>query len=198
MQREADLFHSRPNPTPGQIVPTPVGSMNYNVLRALLEEGNIIKLQRGAEIGVLQASTSVHLLKSFPDLKLYCVDPFCDYSKDEPERTQESMSQHEITARSRLQVFGERAEIIKNFSVEASKQIPDHSLDFVFIDAIHSYEAVKADLEAWYPKVRHDGLIAGHDFSWSGVKEAVQGFIQPISKPGFHTPSTSDVWFFVK
>jgi predicted O-methyltransferase YrrM len=61
-------------------------------------------------------------------------------------------------------------------SVEASKLYADESLDFVFIDADHSYEAVKRDIAAWLPKVKSGGIIAGHDYCvWPGfgVIEAV-------------------------
>ncbi|MCB0332244.1 MAG: class I SAM-dependent methyltransferase [Bdellovibrionales bacterium] len=198
MKREAEIFHQRPNPIPGKVVPTPVGSMNYNVLAALLEEGGVLKFHAGAEVGIFEGATSSHLLRLFPDLYLYCIDPFVDYSEHEENRTQLAMSKHEQIARERLAPFGERVKILKNFSVEAAKQIPDESLDFVFIDAIHTYQAVSQDLKAWYPKVRPDGLISGHDFSWSGVRQAVEEFLSPLGKSGFHTPSTSDIWFFVK
>lgn len=67
-------------------------------------------------------------------------------------------------------------------SIEAAKQYADNSLDVVFIDADHHYEAVLADLNAWYPKVKPGGIIAGHDFSFSpqfahpGVTKAVLEF----------------------
>ena len=45
---------------------------------------------------------------------------------------------------------------------------------FVFIDADHRYEAVKADIEAWRPIVKHGGILSGHDFHWPGVEQAVR------------------------
>jgi hypothetical protein len=42
--------------------------------------------------------------------------------------------------------------------------IKNESLDFVYIDANHKYDAVKKDLELWYPKVRKGGVFAGHDY----------------------------------
>lgn len=38
------------------------------------------------------------------------------------------------------------------------------SLDYVYIDADHHYEGVCRDLDAWLPKVKSGGIIAGHDF----------------------------------
>ena len=52
-------------------------------------------------------------------------------------------------------------EIIRKTSAEASKDFGDESLDFVYLDGDHSYEAVKADLEALYPKIKAGGYILG-------------------------------------
>jgi hypothetical protein len=65
---------------------------------------------------------------------------------------------------------------LRETSLSASTHFKDASLDFVFIDADHSYESVKADIDAWLPKVRHGGILAGHDYGaplWPGVKQAV-------------------------
>jgi predicted O-methyltransferase YrrM len=50
-----------------------------------------------------------------------------------------------------------------------------NDLDFVFIDANHEYESVKADIAAWLPKVKRGGMLAGHDYddNFPGVKQAV-------------------------
>lgn len=64
-------------------------------------------------------------------------------------------------------------------SAEAAKNYNDYSLDFIFIDADHSYKAVLQDLECWYSKLKSDRFIAGHDFKHShypGVEKAVEEF----------------------
>jgi hypothetical protein len=71
---------------------------------------------------------------------------------------------------------------IRMASVDAAKTYSDESLDVVFIDAGHSYEEVKEDILAWFPKVKRGGYIAGHDYSWcDGVKQAVDEIIKDIS-----------------
>jgi hypothetical protein len=45
-----------------------------------------------------------------------------------------------------------------------SELFEDNSLDFVYIDANHTYEGVKEDIKYWYPKVKPGGLLLGHDY----------------------------------
>jgi SAM-dependent methyltransferase len=58
-------------------------------------------------------------------------------------------------------------------SVEAAQLFAAESLDFVFIDAAHDYESVRADVRAWYSKVKPGGVIAGDDAGWPGVRIGV-------------------------
>lgn len=198
MENEAQLFHKCLPPEIGKAVPTPIGAMNFNLLRLLLEDGKFLQLFRGAEVGVYEAATSDYLLHCFSNLQMFCVDPYVDYSVHENDKTSSKMLECETKARNILSKYGERARLIKDYSVPAAKTIENESLDFVFIDAIHSFEAVTEDLNAWYPKVRRGGLISGHDFSWDGVQDAVEAFAAKFRHAAYYTPSTSDVWFFVK
>jgi hypothetical protein len=57
-----------------------------------------------------------------------------------------------------------RAVIMRDFSVNAAKSFEDGSLDWVYLDGNHHYEAVKEDMEAWWPKIRTGGVLSGHDW----------------------------------
>ncbi len=50
-------------------------------------------------------------------------------------------------------------------SAGAATMYGDASLDWVYIDADHHYEAVRRDILAWLPKVKQGGIIAGHDYA---------------------------------
>ncbi len=63
---------------------------------------------------------------------------------------------------------------LRKNSIEAAESFADNSIDFCFIDADHSYEAVLADIKAWLPKVAIGGIIGGHDYdNKDGVERAV-------------------------
>ena len=62
-------------------------------------------------------------------------------------------------------------------SADVAGAILDNCLDFVFIDASHDYQSVVQDIQAWLPKVKPGGILAGHDYTaaFPGVVEAVDG-----------------------
>ena len=58
-------------------------------------------------------------------------------------------------------------DVIKVFnmeSCEAHKEIEDGIFDLVYIDCDHRYSRVSEDLKNYFPKVKDDGFMAGHDF----------------------------------
>ena len=65
--------------------------------------------------------------------------------------------------------------IMQARSVDAAPKFDDESIDLCFIDAWHDYESVKADIDAWWPKVKVGGVLMGHDYADAnyGVKRAV-------------------------
>jgi len=141
----------------------------------------------GAEIGVQRATFSSHLLGQWGGARLHSIDPWSRFDDpsyvdgaNAPDEIQES---HLRLARERLAPFGDRAEIHRMTSAEAAPAFADGSLDFVYIDAQHHYEAVVEDLTLWFPKLRPGGLLAGHDYldgevrgTRFGVKRAVDEF----------------------
>lgn len=72
--------------------------------------------------------------------------------------------------------FGEKITLIISDSVAASRLFADASLEWVHLDARHDYESVKADIEAWLPKIRVGGWLSGDDYDegkWPEVVKAV-------------------------
>lgn len=135
--------------------------------------------RRGAELGVWKGRTFLFLLDECPTLTLIGVDLW-EPQPDNPGPENYADWQHaefERKVRAEAKRFGDRAVIIKDLTVNAAEQVEDESLDFIFIDADHSEEAVRADITAWSPKVKPEGWIFGHDINWPTVKAAADDLL---------------------
>jgi hypothetical protein len=134
----------------------------------------------GVEVGIAYGSMSMALLAHFPTLNMVGVDPFEPYSTtDHMSKNQNDMDKLcEFTTERVKSSFPNRFSLMRLPSIKAADQFANGSLDFVFIDACHEYEPVKADIEAWASKVRSGGILCGHDYGreWVGVKAAVDEF----------------------
>lgn len=69
-------------------------------------------------------------------------------------------------------IYGDSLRIAERYAVK--------SLDFVFIDGNHGEESVAADVEAWLPKMKPGGIIAGHDWRLESVRNGVCRHINPM------------------
>ncbi len=100
-------------------------------------------------------------------------------------------------------VKGLNVQVLRGRTAEMAIHVPDKTLGMVYIDAGHTYEAVTADLNAWYSKVVDGGIIAGHDYLMPqyGVYEAVRDFTKDkmIQVHTIHEKQVCDSGFwFVK
>ena len=89
-----------------------------------------------------------------------------------------------------------RCAVLRMDTVAASQQFADGSLDFVYIDADHSYEGCKRDVLAWAPKVRSGGVLAGHDYYNSPPMFAVRKAVAEVcGGPCGITHETAPSWW---
>lgn len=72
-----------------------------------------------------------------------------------------------------IKKFGLDPQIMSMTTHEASTKFPDNHFDMVFIDADHTFEGCRRDIQDWWPKVKRGGLLAGHDCQWKSVAEAL-------------------------
>lgn len=164
---------------------------------------------RGAEVGVFRAMNARFLLQQRKDLELDLVDRWSEYPAGGYRLTGDYQAHFDAARWERLfsQVVPRhlnfakgRYQLHRTCSTHAAAQVPDRSLDFVFIDSDHSYEAVRADLESWLPKVKPGGFIGGHDYghpregSGYGVQRAVDQFA--ISYEQAVDTGQDYTWFF--
>lgn len=76
------------------------------------------------------------------------------------------------------EVLSNRCSIYYGNSLSFTTLIEDTSADVIYIDANHSYESVSNDIKYYWPKLKTNGFLCGHDYcnKWSGVMRAVDEF----------------------
>jgi len=162
----------------------------WDCLAELLKDNNH---KIGAEIGVWKGDFTYNIFELLPSIEmLYCVDPWImydDYKKSLQSNNFIKADYENIfkNFKKRMKKFEDRITIIRSMSEEALKIIPDRYLDFIFIDANHSYEYAKQDIINWSPKVKKGGLLSGHDYGRNKysdieVTKAVDELIPNVKK----------------
>lgn len=139
--------------------------------------------RRGVEIGTEQGAYAEVLCRRNPGLHLTCVDAWSCYRGYREHVTQSKLDGFFEATKARLSPY--HVDFIRAYSVDGAKEIPDRSLDFVYIDANHTLPFVVQDLVAWENKVKKGGIVSGHDFCRRGkgpyqvhVVEAVTAWTQ--------------------
>lgn len=142
----------------------------------------------GAEVGVFSGATSARILRR-PDLTLFMVDPWKCFIADNIVIADDAEQERNYrSALAATDFAAERRHVVRRESVDAAAMIEDGALDFVFIDGDHSHSAVSADIKAWLKKIKHGGLLCGHDYAnpdydfGQEVKRAVDEFADSIGK----------------
>jgi predicted O-methyltransferase YrrM len=167
----------------------------YSKIAKWLRQRDESKQVIAVELGVWKGHSIGWLASNCPTVEVYGVDLFEDTYRYQahPRLQKEAKTVYDHFLTSLDYYECKNVQAIRSLSWEAAKRFDDESVDFLFIDADHSYEAVKADIIAWLPKMKTDGIIAGHDFDnpkHPGVKQAV---LELLGEP---QTTEGTVWFF--
>lgn len=135
----------------------------------------------GAEIGVSRGEGSTYLLHNCKKVScLYAIDAWKEYDDNCGDGffPQIALDHMKSLTLINTKQFGDRIKLVEKDSVDAAKDFADESLDFVFIDADHSYEGVLRDMEAYWSKVKPGGLFSGHDWWHEPLQKGVFEFLE--------------------
>lgn len=146
----------------------------YNFLLSKTPDNGIF-----VECGAWLGKSSAYLCDAAKDrIQIYIVDSW-EGSLNEDDPTHIFAKTNKNTYQMFINNMGNRNFVpIKSLSIDAANKFENNSCDVVFIDMTHTYDSVKNDIETWFPKVKKNGYIAGHDYQkdWPGVITAVNEF----------------------
>lgn len=123
----------------------------------------------GCEIGVEKGKNAQTMFEIIPNLKLYGVDaykqhPQASYAYHAALRHWDDQYLQNVKQQCLKRMKGRDFTLLEGFSEDVVERIKDNSLDFVYIDADHSYDFVMQDIILWGRKIRKGGIISGHDY----------------------------------
>jgi len=143
-----------------------------------------------AEIGVASGDNALDMIMNYPIDYMLLVDNYLPYT-DIANNNIVSLEQQNDNLFIMLKKFLPRQymnKIVFSYisSKEVVKYIPDNFFDYIYIDGSHEYNDAKQDMELWFPKVKNNGYISGHDFNgyYESVTIAVNEFISKNSENG--------------
>lgn len=133
----------------------------------------------GAELGVFKGDFSRKILTIVRPRRLVLIDKFEGIARsgDKDGKNIETIDFNTYFPFIKAEFIGHNVDLVKG-DTSLISNYPDGFFDFVYIDADHSYKAVKADLERCHPKVK--GWIMGHDYALrtEGVIKAVTEYCE--------------------
>lgn len=123
----------------------------------------------GSFKGRSSAAISDLIAESGKDILFVCVDTWNGSEEHQKgERHEDQDVVNNVLYDKFLDNVGGRIKNIRPLrmtSLEASKLF-SKDLACVFLDAAHDYDNVMADITAWIPKIKPNGILCGHDYTW--------------------------------
>lgn len=134
------------------------------VLKSLPKGGTI------AEVGVGYGYFTALLLEQLQPEKFIAIDSFAITAGDEPWKQtilKDSGLSHleHYKKRFQKQIENGQLEVLAGLSWNMLSGLPDKSLDYVYLDAGHSYEEVVKDIEQVKKKIKDSGIIQFNDYT---------------------------------
>lgn len=132
------------------------------------------------EVGTWMGRSWSAVALSLPERStIFCVDDFWGKYAEPKEWTEKNgwafprftQTCAEVQEAKKFMAMG----VLISDSVQAASQCRNAMFDVIFIDGDHREAGVRADLEAWLPKLKPEGIMCGHDIDDPGVRAGLKG-----------------------
>ena len=169
------LFYWEPYAPPSQcdagvgepptiVRPLPTLQLRDDLGRLLEAEG----ATSGVEVGVQKGDFSHMLLTHWPGCQSYGMVDLWRQQADYKDGANVDSAQQLTLMKQAIEQASTfrhvRLSVCRNFSTVCASRLANSSVDFIYLDARHDSLGVLADLNAFWPKLRRGGIMAGHDY----------------------------------
>ena len=134
------------------------------------------------EVGSFYGESTVIFADYFE--QVVAIDPwdFTDYDDLRKGHKITKRIDRPITGKSAEKCFDENIAGIENikkikaYDYDVIDSFENNSIDCIYIDSLHTFETCGITALRWWPKIKNDGYLTGHDFNraWPGIIQAVK------------------------
>lgn len=123
------------------------------------------------EIGVLSGHNFVRMIGHNPQVAV-AVDSWVEDGIKGHNDSAYTQDQKDLQYEQFKELVADKpfVQIYRKYSFDAARHFPDEYFDLIYLDADHSYEGCKKDLELWYPKVKTGRFFTGDDYREGWIK----------------------------
>ncbi len=139
-------------------------SSRFELWKKLLNATNAKTI---AEVGVWKGDFAKQVLEHCDTIeKYFMIDPWATLPDWNKPFNVDSKTFDDVYAEAmnKTAFASEKCVVLRGRTKDVIQQIPDHSLDFAYIDGDHTLRGIVIDLIKLFPKMKENGLIAGDDF----------------------------------
>lgn len=129
-----------------------------------------------AEIGVAEGKFSQQIFKLTSPDKLHLIDLW-DPNYDFPYLPDIRDGDHcfEVaSSKFKQEITSGNVIFTRNDSLKAVNDFPDNYFDWIYIDTTHSYQRTFNELSAYMPKIKTNGILAGHDHTPGNINRGIE------------------------
>jgi predicted O-methyltransferase YrrM len=139
------------------------------------------------EIGAFVGANFCSVASSYarhPDSKLYCIDPWEDYS-DYSEYKGEQLTNFGKFKHNTKRIPYQKVTVLRGLSCEKIPILTDSFFDLIYIDGNHEPEYVLEDAVLAFRKLKIGGYMIFDDYGWGGpdlTQKGIEGFCMGYRK----------------
>jgi predicted O-methyltransferase YrrM len=151
----------------------------YEILQYMPKQGSV------AEIGVLGGDFSECILNATAPATLYLIDTFVsqDWHANPVKRFEKASHLDYIKNRFKEGIENKQVQVLQGMSDKCLASLADQSLDWIYVDADHRYEAARADLNEAMRLVKPNGFIVANDYIfYSHSENSNYGVIHAVNE----------------